>query len=51
MDQGRVDWPNMWKKQPWNKFDLGFLPGKHWKKCGLILVQILKLEQGKVSLR
>ena len=31
MDQGRVDWPNMWKKQPWNKFDLGFLPGKHWK--------------------
>ncbi len=32
MDQGRVDWPNMWKKQPWNKFDLGFLPGKNWKK-------------------
>ena len=39
MDQGRVDWPNIWKKQPWNKFDLGFLPGnnwaRRWKSCSL----------------
>ena len=32
MDQGRVIWPNIWKQQPWDKFDLGFLPGKNWAK-------------------
>ena len=31
MDQ-QGDWPNIWKKQPWNKFDLGFLPEKIEKK-------------------
>jgi len=30
MDQGRVVWPNVWKESPWNKFDLGFLPGREW---------------------
>ena len=30
LDQGRIIWPNIWKEQPWNKFDLGFLPGKNW---------------------
>ena len=32
LDQGRMIWPNIWKEQPWNKFDLGFLPGKNWVK-------------------
>jgi hypothetical protein len=32
MDQGRVVWPNIWKKEPWHKFDLGFLPGNNWEK-------------------
>ena len=30
IDQGRSYWPNIWAKQPWNNFDLGFLPGKDW---------------------
>lgn len=30
MDQGKLFWPNFWRKEPWNKFDLGFLPGKYW---------------------
>ena len=30
LDQGRVTWPNIWYDQPWNKFDLGFLPGNNW---------------------
>ena len=30
MDQGKLFWPNFWKKEPWNKFDLGFLPGNYW---------------------
>ncbi len=30
MDQGRVVWPNVWKESPWNKFDIGFLPGREW---------------------
>ena len=37
LDQGRTIWPNIWKEQPWNKFDIGFLPGnswaKRWKSC------------------
>ena len=32
IDQGRIDWPNIWEKQPWEKFDLGFLPGDNWAK-------------------
>ena len=30
MDQGRHDWPNHWKKQPWTDFDIGCLPGNSW---------------------
>ena len=30
MDQARNNWPNIWEKQPWNNFDIGFLPGKDW---------------------
>ena len=30
MDQGRDNWPNAWQKENWNKFNLGFLPGKTW---------------------
>ncbi len=30
IDQGRGLWPNVWSEQPWNKFDLGFLPSKDW---------------------
>ena len=32
MDQGRVNWPNHWSKEPWNKYDVGFLPGKSWSE-------------------
>ena len=32
MDQGRVNWPNHWSKEPWNKYDIGFLPGESWSK-------------------
>ncbi len=31
-DQGKLVWPNLWSKEPWNKFDLAFLPGEAWKK-------------------
>ena len=31
MDQGKLFWPNFWYKEPWDKFDLGFLPGKKWR--------------------
>ena len=30
IDQGKLFWPNFWKKENWNKFDFGFLPSKHW---------------------
>lgn len=37
IDHGRTIWPNIWKNEPWNDFDLGFLPGdswvNRWKKC------------------
>ena len=32
LDQGKLVWPNLWQKESWNKFDLGFLPGVVWKK-------------------
>ncbi len=32
IDQGRVIWPNIWREQPWNEFDIGFLPGDNWAK-------------------
>ncbi len=32
IDQGRVTWPNIWREQPWNEFDIGFLPGDNWAK-------------------
>jgi len=34
-DQGKLVWPNLWSKEPWNKFDLAFLPGEAWKKKNL----------------
>jgi len=30
MDQGRIFWPNHWSNEPWNNYDIGFLPGKSW---------------------
>jgi spore coat polysaccharide biosynthesis predicted glycosyltransferase SpsG len=32
IDQGKLFWPNFWKKESWNKFDFGFLPSIHWAK-------------------
>lgn len=32
MDQGHHYWPNIWKKEKWNRFDLGFLPGNSWRR-------------------
>ena len=31
MDQGKVAWPNIWKKESWKNFDIGILPGNNWK--------------------
>ena len=30
MDQGKLFWPNLWKKESWSKFDFGILPGMKW---------------------
>lgn len=30
LGQGQLHWPNMWKVEPWNDFDVGILPGKAW---------------------
>jgi len=32
MDQASMYWPNQWKKEPWNKYDIGFLPSKFWSQ-------------------
>ncbi len=23
-------WPDLWIREPWNKYDIGFLPSKQW---------------------
>lgn len=28
--QGHNRWPNVWEGEPWNKFDIGILPGDSW---------------------
>jgi CDP-glycerol glycerophosphotransferase (TagB/SpsB family) len=28
--QSYEKWPNLWKYEPWNLYDVGFLPGKQW---------------------
>lgn len=37
MAQGHNRWPNFWNAEPWNKFDIGILPGpswfERWKEC------------------
>lgn len=37
MAQGHNRWPNFWAAEPWNRFDIGILPGsswfKRWKLC------------------
>lgn len=30
MLQGHNRWPNIWAREPWNKFDIGIVPGKLW---------------------
>tara|TARA_Y100000816_G_C26090790_1_gene576394 strand:+ start:770 stop:1816 length:1047 start_codon:yes stop_codon:yes gene_type:complete len=30
MDQGKLFWPNLWKKESWSRFDFGMLPGEKW---------------------
>lgn len=32
MGQGHNRWPNIWNGEPWNKFDVGILPGDGWVK-------------------
>ncbi|MBQ8994433.1 MAG: CDP-glycerol glycerophosphotransferase family protein [Oscillospiraceae bacterium] len=31
------NWPDIWRREPWNKYDIGFLPSKvwedNWDKC------------------
>lgn len=37
MAQGHNRWPNIWKAEPWNHFDIGIVPGEmwasFWSKC------------------
>lgn len=28
--QAYSDWPDLWYKEPWNKYDIGILPSKQW---------------------
>lgn len=28
--QGYGNWPNIWRNEPWDKYDIGILPGKQW---------------------
>ena len=30
MAQGQLDWPNLWRREPWHRFDAGILPGETW---------------------
>lgn len=30
MDQGRNLWPNLWQRESWRNYDVGFLPGPAW---------------------
>ena len=30
MDQGHNRWPDFWKHEPWNIYDIGILPGESW---------------------
>ncbi|MDE5966676.1 MAG: CDP-glycerol glycerophosphotransferase family protein [Lachnospiraceae bacterium] len=30
MAQGHNRWPNIWYGEPWNRFDIGIVPGKTW---------------------
>jgi hypothetical protein len=32
IDQGKLYWPNFWRKESWSRFDFGLLPSKHWAK-------------------
>ncbi|MBD1140975.1 CDP-glycerol glycerophosphotransferase family protein [Pelagibacterales bacterium SAG-MED39] len=32
IDQGKLFWPNFWKKESWSSFDFGILPGLQWAK-------------------
>lgn len=32
MGQGQLNWPNMWRLEPWNDFDVGILPGEVWEQ-------------------
>lgn len=40
MAQGHNRWPNFWHSEPWNKFDVGILPGsswsERWKFCSVL---------------
>jgi hypothetical protein len=35
--QQYINWPDIWMREPWNKYDIGFLPSKvwrdNWEKC------------------
>lgn len=30
--QGYSNWPNLWKKENWNNYDIGILPGMKWEE-------------------
>ena len=30
MAQGQLVWPNLWRMEPWHRFDAGILPGETW---------------------
>lgn len=32
MTQQYLQWPDLWYREPWNKYDIGFLPNTIWVK-------------------
>jgi hypothetical protein len=32
MAQGQLVWPNLWRMEPWHRFDVGILPGETWAR-------------------
>lgn len=32
MGQGQLNWPNLWRAESWNDFDVGILPGETWSR-------------------
>ena len=47
------NWPNLWIREPWNKYDIGFLPSNqwvnNWKQCSMYYYANPKIGMYKVG--